>query len=366
MTFDDLLKNPPSCTKILPETDIFEIKDNFKEWSHVPSQLIFDNIPDLKPTVSIMIPTYRRPVLLEEAIESALNQNTEITFEVVVVDNESSAHEIAAQVETAVRKFADKNIRYFRNSQNIGMFGNWNRCIEIARGKYISILNDDDLLNEDFIEKSLKLLTKEPSATAVAAAFSKLHNARLIEVFQHNDWLKQIDRKLFWQSGARKLDFDAMIVGNRIPGTLGVLALKSAYVSLGGFNAAMYPASDYVFWLLFIRNFELLLLKENLSIYRWEVNESQRAEVSDSFHYCNFLIRRHLLVSPWMPRIVSDFININISRTCQTLQRCEQGKNLGKFTKYFYSLRLRILIAVAYLFYYPFRINITKIPNTEQ
>ena len=34
-------------------------------------------------------------------------------------------------------------MKYYKNEKNIGMYGNWNRCIELSNGEYLTILNDD-------------------------------------------------------------------------------------------------------------------------------------------------------------------------------------------------------------------------------
>jgi glycosyltransferase involved in cell wall biosynthesis len=345
MTFDELLKNPPSCTKIRPETDIFEIKDNFKEWSHVPSQLIFDNIPDFKPTVSIMIPTYRRPALLEEAIESALNQMTEVPFEVVVVDNESDDREVAAQVEAVIKKFTGKNIRYFRNSQNIGMFGNWNRCIELARGKYISILNDDDLLSPEFIEKSSQHLNDNRETGAVVADFIKLQDGREIKIFP-NTWLRHLDRRFFWQGDQSFLRYKSFVIGNRIPGTLGVLGRKTAFISRGGFNQNLYPIADYIFWILFSKQHKVYLINEELCTYRWEVNESQRPEISEAFDYCKHIVRSQLLRKSYLPEDLTWFVNLNVSRWSYMLQKSITPQIFNIILRFLVSIQLRILSVV--------------------
>ena len=51
--------------------------------------LIKETLVNKKPLVSIMIPTYNRESLIEEALMSALAQDYE-NFEVVVVDNKST------------------------------------------------------------------------------------------------------------------------------------------------------------------------------------------------------------------------------------------------------------------------------------
>ena len=50
---------------------------------------------------------------------------------------------------------------YMKNEENIGMFGNWNRALEVTRTKYVVLLHDDDWLTENYIETVINFLTCE-------------------------------------------------------------------------------------------------------------------------------------------------------------------------------------------------------------
>jgi glycosyltransferase involved in cell wall biosynthesis len=115
--------------------------------------------------VSVCIPTYNYGHVLPDAIESVLGQ-TFTDFEIVVVDNCSTdgTEEIAARY---LRQ--DGRVRYFRNEANVGMVGNWNRCLQYARGEFVKILCADDLLAPACLEESVRLLT---TGTAVSLAAS--------------------------------------------------------------------------------------------------------------------------------------------------------------------------------------------------
>jgi glycosyltransferase involved in cell wall biosynthesis len=67
-------------------------------------------------------------------------------IEIIVSDNHSSDH-----TEFVVKEFGDSRIRYYRQKENIGPVSNRNFCLEQARGKYIVMLLDDDLIDEDFL-----------------------------------------------------------------------------------------------------------------------------------------------------------------------------------------------------------------------
>ena len=94
-------------------------------------------------TASIIIPTYYRNELLKEAIESALDQEYEPT-EVIVVDDSGERHAAAT-----VNAYDD--VSYVPLSQNVGENPARDAALDVASGKYVQFLDDDDLLRPDKI-----------------------------------------------------------------------------------------------------------------------------------------------------------------------------------------------------------------------
>ena len=117
---------------------------------------------DTKPLVSVIIPTYNRPAYLKEAILSAVGQTYQ-NIEILVSDNCSSENP-----QAIVESFEDSRISFWRNETNIGMFANAMNTFKKARGKYVASLNDDDVWNQDFLEKLVPVLE---SNSDVAIAF---------------------------------------------------------------------------------------------------------------------------------------------------------------------------------------------------
>lgn len=90
--------------------------------------------------LSICIPTYNRPDLLAQAVQSVLEQDYE-DYELLIHDNSEDCAS-----ENSIKCFSDDRIQYFRHSRNIGMIGNWNSLLATANCKYIKFLNDDDIM----------------------------------------------------------------------------------------------------------------------------------------------------------------------------------------------------------------------------
>lgn len=122
------------------------------------------------PKVTIAIPTYNRAKFLGAAIKSVLGQ-TYTNFELLIVDNASTD-----DTKTVIASFKDRRIKYHKNSKNIGMMKNWNKCVELSIGKYLMILGDDDILYPDFLERSLAVHRENPKIGFSFAKCSKINS----------------------------------------------------------------------------------------------------------------------------------------------------------------------------------------------
>lgn len=109
--------------------------------------------------VSICIPAYNRPRALRETIASALAQ-TVADVEVIVTDDGGHYQDLESE-------FADARLRYSLNDHRYGMSGNWERALSLTRGRFVSLLMDDDRLLPTFIERCLGVFAAEPAVGAV-------------------------------------------------------------------------------------------------------------------------------------------------------------------------------------------------------
>ena len=105
------------------------------------TKLIYGEPLKFSPLVSIAIPTYKRLHLLKKAIESALSQRECSSYEVIVLDNDQFPN-----ILDIVSSFDPSKIAVYQNSTNLGMWGNMNRALDLAKGEWILLLHDDDLL----------------------------------------------------------------------------------------------------------------------------------------------------------------------------------------------------------------------------
>ena len=103
------------------------------------------------PTVSVIIPTFNRSKLVVNAIRSVLRQ-TYRDYELIVVDDGSTD-----DTPEALKPYMDR-IRYV-HQPNLGASAAQNRGVQLARGKWISILASDDVWLPTKLEAQLKAVT---------------------------------------------------------------------------------------------------------------------------------------------------------------------------------------------------------------
>jgi hypothetical protein len=103
------------------------------------------------PAVSICIPTYNGAEYLRACIDSALAQTYE-DFELLIVDDGSRDETLEI-----VRSYSDPRIRLRINTTNLGLVGNWARCIELAQGHWVKFLFQDDTLAPTCLAKMLAI-----------------------------------------------------------------------------------------------------------------------------------------------------------------------------------------------------------------
>ena len=103
----------------------------------------------MKPLVSILMTVYNREIFIIEAIESVLANNYS-NWELIITDDCSSDNSFAI-----AKGFAEKNdkIKLFKNEENLGDYPNRNRAANYAKGEYIVIVDSDDRMYPDSLEK---------------------------------------------------------------------------------------------------------------------------------------------------------------------------------------------------------------------
>ena len=114
--------------------------------------------------VSVVIPTYSRPVFLKRCIGSVMSQ-TYKNIEIIVVDDNDPDTEARRETELVMQSFADiRNITYLKHDHNINGSAARNTGWRHSHGQYITFIDDDDAIEPGKIAKQVECLEQlDPS-----------------------------------------------------------------------------------------------------------------------------------------------------------------------------------------------------------
>jgi glycosyltransferase involved in cell wall biosynthesis len=124
----------------------------------------------LDPTISVIIPIYKEKKILCEAIESILRQ-TFSDFEILLVDNNAS-FETLSIANKYLKEYPDK-IRIVHEKTQ-GLASARNRGIIESKGKYIALLDGDDISLPERLELQVSILETNSSVILVSSNFDKV------------------------------------------------------------------------------------------------------------------------------------------------------------------------------------------------
>jgi glycosyltransferase involved in cell wall biosynthesis len=113
--------------------------------------------------VSVIIPTYNRLSMLEEALASVYSQDFDGVVEIIVVDDNSQD----GTSEVVSRKYPE--IRLISFKQNVGAYVARNRALLEAKGKYIAFLDSDDLWETNYLKTQIAALKCKERGFCVSA-----------------------------------------------------------------------------------------------------------------------------------------------------------------------------------------------------
>lgn len=113
------------------------------------------------PEVSVCIPVYNREHQIGDAMRSVLAQDFG-DYEILVLDDGSTDGTCAQ-----VAGFADPRIRIEANPGNLGIPASRNRCLELARGRYIAWLDSDDVMSPRRLSRQVAALGRNEELATV-------------------------------------------------------------------------------------------------------------------------------------------------------------------------------------------------------
>lgn len=230
-----------------------------------------------KALVSIVIPTYNSDKFISDSLESVLNQSY-IYWEVILVDD--------ASIDTTVaiaQKYADvdNRIKIIQLSKNSGTGVARNKALAVAKGKFISFLDADDLWKPTKLEQQL--------------AFMEAH--KLVFTFSFYECIDEQGKSLHKRVEApRKLTYRQLFFCNYI-GNLTAIYDTDFFGKIP--ISSIRKRQDWMLWLTVLKKIKIAqAVPESLAYYRVRNNSISTSKldlikynfaVYRQFHGFNFL-----------------------------------------------------------------------------
>jgi len=236
-----------------------------------------------RPTVSIIVRTQNRPLLLKRAINSLLMQTFHDWCCVIVNDGGPR------NVNESVAETSDRFL-WIHNPKALGRTRAANQGIHRTKTPFIAFLDDDDTWEPEFLEKTVSFMKKQrlnEHYGAVAVSVQEIY-----EIIQGDDIIIQKKRPFRLQRHEVKMWELAMF--NFLP-TSSVLIDRVALDKVGLLDESLEYLEDWDLYLRLSREYEIGMLKDRLYNYHFRQGTQNQYcnTVSEKRHQC-FLTETYL------------------------------------------------------------------------
>lgn len=195
--------------------------------------------------VSVIIPTYKRPVTLPRAIDSVL-KSTWKNVEVIVVDDNNEGDEYRRETEIVMAEYLHKytNIKYEKHKENKNGSAARNTGIKVSAGDYIMFLDDDDEFLPDKIFAQVTFMENHGEEWgACYTGYLDIRNgktsAKGIEKLEGNLLVNELARNLFVHAGSN------------------LMVRKSVVLEINGFDESFQRNQDVEFLVRILKKYKL-------------------------------------------------------------------------------------------------------------
>lgn len=265
--------------------DYFKIEDNFKEIEGVDSILIFGNENKEIPKITFAIPTYRRARTLKETIDSVVTQKGKHKFDIVIIDNNPERND---ETEQLMKKYESiENIRYYKNTCNVGMAGNWNKCLVIPKTEWVVLLHDDDLVRDTYLNNIVPCL--DGNIDLIIPNLTGFNDGEVLPPYTPSRYILLREKKL-----------SDLFLGNNAPS--GIVLRKSKVIELGGYTKKNFAPDIFLAKMLYYGH--TYSLEKSIVLYRKGLNESTKLEAMTKMCELNHEFREQAWPIMGMPRFL--------------------------------------------------------------
>jgi glycosyltransferase involved in cell wall biosynthesis len=280
------------------------------------------------PLVSVFMPVYNSEQYIAEALESILNQ-TYKNLEIILVDDGSTDKSVEI-----IKNYNDKRIKLIQNEKNMGIPYTRNVGLNNATGKYMAIMDSDDISLPNRIEKQVQYLEVHPDIDVVGSYYYKFNNKKTREIRLPYIHPHEIDIILMFYSP--------------LSNPSSMVRLETVRKHQLKYNLNYFVAQDYGFWVEIAKHggkiavIPEFLLKyrtghENITKKSHQKKVERRKKVIQSIH-SDILSHYNIHLTNEELKVYSEFFSYNywtIDDTENLLKVVEKLKNWAHTSKIF-------------------------------
>lgn len=198
--------------------------------------------------ITVALPSYNKEKYIERALESILHEKDYVDT-ILLVDNQSTdkTFELAKKFEPSVH--------CVQNETNLGMSGNWNRCIDLCETEWLMIFHADDEMVPGAMRHYRKLIEKYPTLGLIYA-----NSYSMTETDESTKVRHSIVQKEFWKAGVEAMSCKSGACS-------AIMVRKDAYKELGYFIDKSL-SSDVEMWHRIASKYDVGFVDEATVIFR--------------------------------------------------------------------------------------------------
>lgn len=209
--------------------------------------------------VSILMPTYNHEKYISQAVESVLAQK--VDFEIELLINDDCSTDGTAAIASEYAKKNPEKVKFFHQEKNLGLMKNYKFLLEKASGKYIAVLESDDVWTDPLkLQKQIDFLETHSDYSLVCTAYDRIDEKGNVLGTVTNDYYQALNGK--W--------YEDLLCRCYI-GALTVCFSRTAFDSFCNIDDYVelgFRTFDYPTWLLIAASSKCHYLSDNTASYR--------------------------------------------------------------------------------------------------
>lgn len=223
----------------------------------------------MRNLISVVMPVYNAAPFLKEAVDSLLMQSF-LDFELIVVEDASTDHSLEI-----LDTYRDSRILVLKNEVNRGNYPSRNIGMSVAKGKYICVMDADDIALPHRLAVQFQFMETHPEILACGSAY---------QVIGSNEMYRSVQN---YESIQEALLLDNCFLHPSLCFRTSVLK------KIGMYNEDYIYASDYDFLCKMALVGPIVNLPDILMKYRWHNGQITQAHRLEQIKYANIIRRNY-------------------------------------------------------------------------